>query len=176
MTPDHRSAGRGLHWPISGARSCNQTVMSGSISVSFVDSNAFSSQIERVRCVLAGSFLVRNWCGTRTFVAGNYRSHASRMRFWLLTRQRKRRRRRGRSVSPDIGTGDAVDLGFLIICTRIYGVLPVAQAPRSVRPEAGPRPDMERGAGDDGKPNCLARAGGLSVGSLLSVVALVKTT
>jgi hypothetical protein len=44
-------------------RTCNQTVMSGRISISFVDFPAFSFEFDRVRCVLVRSFLVRNWCG-----------------------------------------------------------------------------------------------------------------
>jgi hypothetical protein len=44
-------------------RTCNHTVMSGSISTSFVDFTAFSSAFEHVRRVLVRLFLVRNWCG-----------------------------------------------------------------------------------------------------------------
>ena len=40
-----------------------QTVMSGSISVSFVYLAAFSFRFNRVRCVSVRSFLVRNWRG-----------------------------------------------------------------------------------------------------------------
>jgi hypothetical protein len=43
-------------------RTCNQTVMSGRISVSFVDFAAVSPAFDRVRCVLMRSFLVRNGC------------------------------------------------------------------------------------------------------------------
>ena len=45
------------------ARTCNQTVMSGGISRSFVDFTAFSFPFDRVRRVSFTSFLVRNWCG-----------------------------------------------------------------------------------------------------------------
>ena len=44
-------------------RTCNQTVKSGRITVAIVYFPAFSSVIDRVRCVLFRSFLVRNWCG-----------------------------------------------------------------------------------------------------------------
>jgi hypothetical protein len=47
-------------------QTCNQTVTSGRIQFSFVDFVAFSSEVERVRCVLARSFLVRNWCGCQS--------------------------------------------------------------------------------------------------------------
>jgi hypothetical protein len=47
--------------------------MSGRRQLSFVDFIAFSSEVERVRCVMAMSFLVRNWCGARLVVAGNDR-------------------------------------------------------------------------------------------------------
>jgi hypothetical protein len=43
--------------------------MSGRIKDAIVDFAAFSSQIARVGCALARSFLVRNWCGAR-LVAG----------------------------------------------------------------------------------------------------------
>jgi hypothetical protein len=46
-------------------RACNQTVMSGRIEVRYVDSIAFSSEVERVRCALALPFLARNGCGRR---------------------------------------------------------------------------------------------------------------
>ena len=52
-------------------RTCNQTVMSGRIKVSFLDIIAFSLELDRVRCVLASSFLVRNWCGARLVVGLN---------------------------------------------------------------------------------------------------------
>jgi hypothetical protein len=51
-------------------RTCNQTVMSGKIVIGPDDFAAFSSQIERIRCVLVRSFLVRNWRGTRMPVEG----------------------------------------------------------------------------------------------------------
>jgi hypothetical protein len=44
-------------------RTCNQTVMSGRISARFVDFAVFSFAFDCVCCVLARSFLVRNWCG-----------------------------------------------------------------------------------------------------------------
>jgi hypothetical protein len=47
-------------------RTCNQTVMSGRISVRFVDFAAVSSAFDRVRCGLIRSFLVRNWCGPQS--------------------------------------------------------------------------------------------------------------
>jgi hypothetical protein len=52
----------------SRSRTCNQTVMSDGTMVSFVDFAAFSFEFDRVRCVLARSFLVRNWCGLRPSV------------------------------------------------------------------------------------------------------------
>jgi hypothetical protein len=44
-------------------RTCNQTVMSGGITMGFVDVAVFLSQSDRVRCPSVGSFLVRNRCG-----------------------------------------------------------------------------------------------------------------
>jgi hypothetical protein len=44
-------------------RTCNQTVMSGGITIGFVDVAVFLSLFDRVRCASVGSFLVRNWCG-----------------------------------------------------------------------------------------------------------------
>ncbi len=44
-------------------RTCNQTVMSGRISIRFVDDAAFLPRFDRVRCGSMSSFLVRNWCG-----------------------------------------------------------------------------------------------------------------
>ena len=45
-------------------RTCNQTVMSGSRSISFVDFAALSFDFDRVRCGSFTPFLVRNWCGS----------------------------------------------------------------------------------------------------------------
>ncbi|WP_249139319.1 hypothetical protein [Bradyrhizobium japonicum] len=45
-------------------RTCNLTVMSGVMKLSFVDFAVFSFEFDRVRHVLLMSFLVRNWCGT----------------------------------------------------------------------------------------------------------------
>jgi hypothetical protein len=44
-------------------RTCNQTVMSGGISIGFVDFAAFSFVFDRVCRDLFALFLVRNWCG-----------------------------------------------------------------------------------------------------------------
>jgi len=44
-------------------RTCNQTVMSGRRSISFVDSAAALFDFDHVRCVSISLFLVRNWCG-----------------------------------------------------------------------------------------------------------------
>ena len=44
-------------------RTCGRTVMSGRIKDAIADFAAFSLEIDRVRCVLVRSFLVRNWCG-----------------------------------------------------------------------------------------------------------------
>jgi hypothetical protein len=44
-------------------RTCNQTVMSGGITIGFVDLAVFLFQSDRVHCASVGSFLVRNWCG-----------------------------------------------------------------------------------------------------------------
>jgi hypothetical protein len=46
-------------------RACNQIVMSGRISVSFVDFTEFSYPFGCIRCVSIASFLVRNWCGVQ---------------------------------------------------------------------------------------------------------------
>jgi hypothetical protein len=75
-TPDttlHPSAPRGCATPSpkerakrggpGRTRTCNQTVMSGRISISFVDFAAFLFDFDRVRCVLMRLFLARNWCG-----------------------------------------------------------------------------------------------------------------
>jgi hypothetical protein len=43
--------------------------MSGGIKIGFVDFVEFSSEIDRVRCSLMRSFLVRNWCGARLVLA-----------------------------------------------------------------------------------------------------------
>src|SRR5271165_1736296 len=45
------------------ARTCNQAVMSGSISISFVDFAVLSFVFDRVRCASMRSILVQNWCG-----------------------------------------------------------------------------------------------------------------
>jgi hypothetical protein len=47
-----------------GLEPANQTVMSGRIKRAIVDFTGFSFGIGRVCCVLARSFLVRNWCGS----------------------------------------------------------------------------------------------------------------
>jgi hypothetical protein len=47
----------------SRSRTCNQTVMSGGISIGFVDFAVFSENFVRVRCLSIRLFLVRNWCG-----------------------------------------------------------------------------------------------------------------
>ncbi|WP_128918632.1 hypothetical protein [Bradyrhizobium nanningense] len=44
-------------------RTCNQTVMSGGLSVGFVDFAAFSFEFDLVGGVSFTLFLVRNWCG-----------------------------------------------------------------------------------------------------------------
>ena len=44
-------------------RTCNQTVMSDGISISFVDFPAVLFAFDRVCCVSLARFLVRNWCG-----------------------------------------------------------------------------------------------------------------
>jgi hypothetical protein len=44
-------------------RTCNETVMSGGTSSSFVDFPAFLFAFDRVCCALSRLFLVRNWCG-----------------------------------------------------------------------------------------------------------------
>ena len=54
---DHQCGGPGR------TRTCNQTVMSGGITMGFVDVAVFLSQSDRVRCLSVGSFLVRNRCG-----------------------------------------------------------------------------------------------------------------
>jgi len=45
------------------SRTCNQTVMSGGILVSFVDLAAFSFDFDLVCFGSFRLFLVRNWCG-----------------------------------------------------------------------------------------------------------------
>jgi len=52
-------------------RTCNQTVMSGSKSVGFIDFAVFSFAFDRVCCALLRSFLVQNWCGTHLVVGFN---------------------------------------------------------------------------------------------------------
>ena len=49
-------------------RTCNQTVMSGRLSIGFVDFPAVLSDFARVRCGSFASFLVRNWCGDKVSV------------------------------------------------------------------------------------------------------------
>ena len=44
-------------------RTCNQTVMSGSLTKTIIDLAGFSFLFDRVRCGLVRPFLVRNWCG-----------------------------------------------------------------------------------------------------------------
>ncbi len=44
-------------------RTCNQTVMSGRLSIAFVDFTGFPVGFVCVRCVSVRAFLVRNWCG-----------------------------------------------------------------------------------------------------------------
>jgi len=46
-------------------RTCNQTVMSGGISISFVDFTVILFDPVRIRCASIGLILVRNWCGPR---------------------------------------------------------------------------------------------------------------
>jgi hypothetical protein len=43
----------------------NQTVMSGRISIAFVDFAEFWYSFGSIRCVSIASFLVRNWCGVQ---------------------------------------------------------------------------------------------------------------
>ena len=49
-------------------RTCNQTVMSGRIQLSFVDLLHFHQRSSAFVALLARSFLVRNWCGARAVV------------------------------------------------------------------------------------------------------------
>jgi len=51
-------------WP-AWTRTRNQTVMTGRISIGFVDFAVFSFGLHPVRYILAQSFLMRNWCGNR---------------------------------------------------------------------------------------------------------------
>src|SRR5262249_44984240 len=44
-------------------RTCNQTVMSGRLSIAFVDFTGFPVGFVCVRCVPVRPFLVRNWSG-----------------------------------------------------------------------------------------------------------------
>lgn len=46
------------------ARTSDRTVMSGGITIGFVDIAPFSFDLDRVRCASFASFLVRNWCGS----------------------------------------------------------------------------------------------------------------
>jgi hypothetical protein len=46
-----------------GTRSCAQAVMSGGISIRFVDFAALSFDFDVVRFILVRAFLVRDWCG-----------------------------------------------------------------------------------------------------------------
>jgi Type III restriction enzyme, res subunit len=56
-------------WRRDNRRTCNQTVMSGRIRLSFVDFPAILFAFDRVRRVLMRPFLVRNWCGMRAHSA-----------------------------------------------------------------------------------------------------------
>ena len=51
-------------------RTFNQTVMSGSISIGFVDFAAFLFGFDGFRLVLSRLFLVRNWCGNDILAKG----------------------------------------------------------------------------------------------------------
>jgi len=46
----------------SGSRTCNHTVISDRIRVGYADFPTSLLKIDRIRCVSATSFLVRNWC------------------------------------------------------------------------------------------------------------------
>jgi hypothetical protein len=52
-----------IHWWPDSNRTCNQTVMSGRILISFVDFAAFSFGFDCVCCVSFRLLLVQNWCG-----------------------------------------------------------------------------------------------------------------
>ncbi len=47
----------------SNIRTCNQCVMSGKLSIGFIDFATLSFEFDRVPRGLFTSFLVRNWCG-----------------------------------------------------------------------------------------------------------------
>jgi hypothetical protein len=84
-------------------RTCDQTVMSGRISISFVDFTAFSFDFGWVRCALPRRFLVRNRCGdggsegpldwassqtlSRVFISNVRGSHGQRTRSRLSLRR-----------------------------------------------------------------------------------------
>jgi hypothetical protein len=51
-------------------RTCNQTVMSGRISISFVDFSVFLFGFDRVCFGSFRLFLVRNWCGYPVSLSG----------------------------------------------------------------------------------------------------------
>src|SRR5437588_12844215 len=55
---------KGEAWWAGRTRTCNQTVMSDGISISFVDFVVVSFTFDRVYCASFRSFLVRNWCGS----------------------------------------------------------------------------------------------------------------
>ena len=58
-------------------RTCNQTVMSGGISIGFVDFAALLFDFDCVRCISIGLFLERNWCGPKLAAEGPRHGRAS---------------------------------------------------------------------------------------------------
>ena len=107
---DHRCGGPGR------IRTCNQTVMSGRISVRFVDFAAFSSAFDRVCFRLVLSFLVRNWCGghesgNASFVGSDGASYRSKS----LTLSKKPPMARNESVALP------ASVGLLLQACTLYG-------------------------------------------------------
>jgi hypothetical protein len=74
-------------------RTCNQTVMSGGISISFVDFAGFSFDFGRVHCLSLRSFLVRNWCGWGNSFRLNRFCVSIEVRKWRWSRSPRRARR-----------------------------------------------------------------------------------
>jgi hypothetical protein len=80
-------------------QTCNQTVMSGRLSISFVDFAPFSSAVDCVCCVSVRSFLVRNWCGCKFAV----RTVGDRRRALLFDSSERRRFDSGRTYREPAG-------------------------------------------------------------------------
>jgi len=70
-------------------RTCNQTVMSGGISISFVDFTVILFDPVRIRCASIGLILVRNWCGPRLAIEIHSHTYFGRWHCRYQTRREK---------------------------------------------------------------------------------------